>query len=82
MAEAKKEASFEENIVILEGIVKELETGSCTLEDAMDKFAEGMKLIANCSDKLKNAREQVNKILGSDGSLEDFTTPEDETAAQ
>lgn len=72
---AKKEASFEENIVKLEGIVKELESGACSLDTAIEKFTEGMKLAKICGDKLSEATESVNKILTENGNLEDFQTP-------
>lgn len=70
----KKDKSFEEGIVELEKIVKELENG-CSLEDAIDKFTEGMKLAKLCGDKLENATEKVNKILTENGNLENFETP-------
>ena len=73
----KKEKSFEESIVELEAIVKELETGSCSLDDAIAKFTEGMRLAKLCGDKLTNATEKVNKILTENGTLEDFETPQE-----
>ncbi len=75
--EKEKEKTFEENINELETIVKELETGSCSLEDAMDKFSKGMKLAKMCSDKLDNATEKVNKILTENGELADFEEPQE-----
>lgn len=71
----KKEKTFEENITELESIVKELETGSCSLDDAIDKFTTGMKLAKSCGDKLNAATEKVNKILTENGELKDFETP-------
>jgi len=69
--------SFEENISKLELIIKKLESGECSLDDAIDNFTEGMKLVKSCSDKLSNAREKVNKILGENGELVDFEAPEE-----
>lgn len=74
MAE-NKEKTFEENITALENIVKELETGSCSLDDAIEKFTEGMKLVKTCGDKLTQATDKVNKILTENGELVDFETP-------
>ncbi len=65
--------NFEEKLKKLESIVKELENGEVNLDDAIDKFNEAMIISKECSDKLKNVEEQVNKILLDDGKLEDFT---------
>ncbi len=71
MAE-KKEMTFEESLVELENIVKELEAGNVDLDKAIEKYSEAMKLAKTCSDKLNNATEAVNKILKENGELEDF----------
>lgn len=68
----KDEGSFEENIAKLESIVKELESGSCSLDKAIEKFTDGMRLAKLCGDKLSKATESVNKILTENGTLEDF----------
>ncbi len=77
MENENKEKTFEENIVELEAIVKELETGSCSLDDAIEKFTKGMTLAKICGDKLTEATEKVNKILTENGELKDFTAPEE-----
>lgn len=76
MEKNEKELSFEENLEKLETIVKNLESGNIPLDDAIDSFNEAMKLAKKCDDKLKNAEEKVNKILNSDGNLEDFEIEE------
>lgn len=75
METENKEKTFEQNITELETIVKELETGSCSLDDAIEKFTNGMKLAKACGDKLNAATEKVNKILTENGELKDFETP-------
>lgn len=65
--------SFEEVLVSLEKIVKELESGSIDLDQAIEKYSAAMKLAKDCDERLKNATEQVNKILTENGCLEDFT---------
>lgn len=74
--EKEKELSFEENLQKLEGIVKNLETGNVPLDDAINEFNMAMKLVKACDDKLKNAEENVNKILNNNDELEDFTVTE------
>lgn len=72
-----KELSFEENLNNLETIVKDLESGNVPLDDAINKFTEAMKIAKTCDEKLKNAEENVNKILNKDGSLSDFKIEEE-----
>ncbi len=71
MAE-KKEKTFEESLVKLEEIVKSLEGGQVPLDDAISKFTEAMELSKLCNEKLKNAEENINKILKENGKLEEF----------
>lgn len=71
----EKELSFEEAITKLETIVKELESGSCNLDDAINKYTDGMNLARICGDKLNSATEKVNKILSLNGELKDFEIP-------
>jgi len=67
-----KEKNFEESLLELEKIVKDLENGNIPLDDAIAKFNEAMILAKSCNDKLNKASESVNKILNKDGTLEDF----------
>ena len=70
------EKTFEESLVELENIVKELEAGNVDLDKAIEKYSEAMKLAKTCSDKLNNATEKVNQILKENGELEDFEIEE------
>ncbi|MGN1372032.1 MAG: exodeoxyribonuclease VII small subunit [Candidatus Coprovivens sp.] len=77
MAKEKvEEKKFEESLVELENIVKELESGNVDLDQAIVKYSDAMKLAKLCSDKLNSATEQVNKILKENGELEDFEIEE------
>lgn len=61
---------FETSLKKLEDIVKRLETGSLTLEDALKAFEEGVKHAAFCSGKLDEAEQRVEILLKrKDGSL-------------
>ena len=68
----EKEMKFEDKIRELEKIVTELENGEVSLDDAIDKYTIAMKLAKECSNKLKTAEENVNKILTENGKEEDF----------
>lgn len=72
MATKEKELNFEESLLELEKIVKDLENGNIPLDDAITKFNEAMILAKSCNEKLDKANESVNKILNKDGTLEDF----------
>ena len=72
----KKTKSFEENLEELETIVKKLENGDVPLDEAIDKFNEGMKLAGECNKILENANETITKALNKDGKLEDFEVKE------
>lgn len=74
---AKTEKNFEECLTELENLVKELEAGNVSLDDAINKYSEAMKLAKICGDKLNNAQEKVNKILTESGTLENFEISED-----
>ena len=75
MAE-KKVPSFEENLEKLESIVKKLETGEVTLDEAIDNFNEAMKLAKTCDEKLKNAEEAITKLVKDNGDVVDFKVEE------
>lgn len=72
----EKGKSFEENIKELEAIVTSLESGSAALDDSINNYTKAMKIAKLCSDKLKNAEEQINKVLKENGSVEDFKLEE------
>ena len=72
---AKEEVKFEEKLNNLEKMVNELEKGDVDLDDAINKYTNAMKLAKECSDSLKSAEENVNKILTENGE-EDFKVEE------
>ena len=51
---------FEDAIVKLESLIKDIESGSLSLEDTMSRYSDGEKLIAYCKEKLSSA-EQIIK---------------------
>ena len=54
--------SFEEAMKALEGVVRELESGSVELEKSIGLYERGAALKAHCEAKLKAAEEKVAKI--------------------
>lgn len=71
-----EDKKFEELMIDLEFIVKDLENGVIDLESTISKYTEAMKIVKVCNDKLTNATETVNQILKENGKLEDFSIEE------
>ena len=66
--EAVEELSFEEALKQLETIVHRLESGEEPLDVAIDLYARGDALRAQCEKRLSDAQSRIEKItLGSDG---------------
>ncbi len=63
--------TFEQALVELESLVKELENGEIALNQAVKKYNEGMKLSKYCHDLLKNAEGVIVKMM-KDDELVDF----------
>ena len=76
MEKKKDKINFEDNIAKLESIVRELESGNVSLDDALDKFNEAFKISKECDEKLKEVTESVNKVLNKEGNLEEFKIEE------
>jgi exodeoxyribonuclease VII small subunit len=55
--------TFESGIERLEAIVEELEDGDLTLDDALKKFQEGIKISRFCSKKLDETEKKVAILL-------------------
>ncbi len=70
----EKEITFEDSLLKLENIIRELEKGEVPLDDMVKKYTEAMELVKFCNQKLASATETVNKFLTEDGSLTDFKT--------
>lgn len=70
----EKEITFEDSLLKLENIIRELEKGEVPLDNMVKKYTEAMELVKFCNQKLASATETVNKILTEDGSLTDFKT--------
>lgn len=62
-----KNKTFEEAVEELETIVKTLENGDCSLEDAVKLFEKGVKISKDCHKVLDDAEQKI-KILTESGS--------------
>ena len=67
-AESISALSFEDALKRLEAIVHRLESGEETLDEAINLYAEGDILRAQCEKRLSDAQARIEKItLGADG---------------
>lgn len=63
---AKKEEKFELTLEKLQTLVRELESGECSLEDSIKKFEEGMALARACQERLNVAEQKIEVLLKAD----------------
>ena len=56
------EITFEQALKSLESIVEELNNGELDLEKAISAYEQGVKLKNICEERLKNAKERIEKI--------------------
>lgn len=61
-----EDMSFENAIQNLELIVKHLEEGNLTLDEALAKFEEGINLSRVCSRKLEQAEKKIEMLMASE----------------
>jgi len=55
--------TFEKSMKQLEQIVQELESGDLSLEKAITKFEEGIRLTKFCSEKLDETEKKITMLL-------------------
>lgn len=64
------ERNFENSLVELEKIVRELENGELSLEDAIKKYQLGLELSKYCHEELKKAEKAIVTIIEGDKEQE------------
>lgn len=68
--------SFEESVERLEQIIAQLERGDAPLEQAMQLFEEGAKLLRECTAQLDRAEQKVTLLTaGEDGKAVESEFP-------
>jgi exodeoxyribonuclease VII small subunit len=55
--------AYDEVVARLEGVVGELETGKLTLEQSIDRFAEGVRLAREATRKLDEAERRIDLLV-------------------
>ena len=75
---SKDEASelgFEAALEQLEGIVHRLEEGEIGLNEALEQYEKGVKLLRQCYDLLEKAERRIELLSGVDAEGKPVTTP-------
>jgi len=75
---AEKSVDFEKSLERLETIVDEMEGGELSLEQMIKHFEEGSKLVTQCSKKLTEVEQKIEKLVKKGDGLaeEPFKTEE------
>lgn len=55
--------SFEAALAELEKIISQLESGDVALEESISLYERGAALKQHCAEKLKSAREKIEKVV-------------------
>ena len=63
--------TFEESIIRLEEILKQLENDNVDLASALSQYEEGVRLLKHCYGILEAAQQKI-QVLRNDGSLENI----------
>jgi exodeoxyribonuclease VII small subunit len=61
---------FEDALEKLEDIVRKMEAGDLSLDEALKSFEEGIKLIRFCSSKLEETERRVEMLLEKENGLQ------------
>lgn len=76
MNEAKGEQrTFEESLLELERMVRELEDGRLGLEDALSRYEQGVGLIKSCYQQLRQAEQRILLLAGVDEEQQPVLQP-------
>jgi|GEM_PF-4726530 len=64
------ECNFEQLLVALEEIIKNMESGTLSMEASIKSFEDGVDLLNKCQNILKNAEQKVQILASDDRSTE------------
>jgi exodeoxyribonuclease VII small subunit len=76
MSESRDEGrTFEESLLELERMVRELEDGRLGLEDALTRYEQGVGLIKACYQQLRQAEQRILMLTGVDEEQQPILQP-------
>ncbi len=67
--------TFEESLLELERMVRELEDGRLGLEDALARYEQGVGLIKGCYQQLRQAEQRILLLTGVDEERQPILQP-------
>lgn len=67
--------TFEESLLELERMVRELEDGRLSLEDALARYEQGVGLIKSCYQQLRQAEQRIVHLAGIDEEKQPILQP-------
>lgn len=70
--------TFEEALEQLETIVRRLEEGEIGLDEALEQYEKGIKLLRRCYDLLEGAERRIELLSGIDAEGNAVSTPMDD----
>jgi len=65
---ASEPRSFEQSLLEVERMVRELEDGRLGLEDSLARYEQGIHLIKSCYQQLRDAEQRIQLLAGVDES--------------
>lgn len=67
----KQDLTMEETFEALDNIVRQLESGEASLEEAFVMYQKGMELLKECSKKIDTVEKKMF-VLNENGDLREF----------
>ncbi len=68
----KNDFNFEEKLRELEQLVTRMEDGNLGLEESLETFENGVKLVRECQQALETAEQKVKALTSTAGDTEDL----------
>lgn len=78
--ETAQQPGFEEALEQLEAIVHQLEEGEIGLNEALERYEKGVKLLRHCYDLIEGAQRRIELLSGIDADGNPLSTPLDDEA--
>jgi exodeoxyribonuclease VII small subunit len=75
MNDAKEPETFEQALVELERVVRDLEDGQTGLESALRRYEQGVALLKRCYGQLRQAEQRILELIDHDGQGNPRTRP-------
>ncbi len=69
---SEKTQTFEQHMAELEKLVARMEQGDVPLDEALQAFEQGMKLVTVCKEQLSQAEMKVEKVMNAQGDTVPF----------